>query len=96
MEQSLRFYRDGLGLTVLTDKVLNADLEPLLAVRTESVRTVFLGDAERDTQAATQQCARVTEEWIRRYPDQWLWIHRRWKTRPAGAAPLYDDGPARA
>jgi catechol 2,3-dioxygenase-like lactoylglutathione lyase family enzyme len=46
MEQSLRFYRDGLGLTVLTDKVLNADLEPLLAVRTESVRTVFLGDAE--------------------------------------------------
>jgi catechol 2,3-dioxygenase-like lactoylglutathione lyase family enzyme len=46
MEQSLRFYRDGLGLTVLTDKVLNADLEPLLSVRTESVRTVFLGDAE--------------------------------------------------
>jgi catechol 2,3-dioxygenase-like lactoylglutathione lyase family enzyme len=46
MDQSLRFYRDGLGLTVLTDKVLDADLEPLLGVRTESVRTVFLGDAE--------------------------------------------------
>ena len=45
MEQSLRFYRDGLGLTVLADKVLNADLEPLLGVRTETVRTVFLGDA---------------------------------------------------
>jgi catechol 2,3-dioxygenase-like lactoylglutathione lyase family enzyme len=45
MEQSLRFYRDGLGLTVLIDKVLKADLEPLLGVRTESVRTVFLGDA---------------------------------------------------
>jgi len=46
MELSLRFYRDGLGLTVLADKVLDADLEPLLGVRTESVRTVFLGDAE--------------------------------------------------
>lgn len=46
MELSLRFYRDGLGLTVLTDKVLAADLEPLLGVPTESVRTVFLGDAE--------------------------------------------------
>lgn len=47
------------------------------------------GDAERDTLAATQQCAHVTEEWIRRYPDQWLWIHRRWKTRPAGEPGLY-------
>jgi catechol 2,3-dioxygenase-like lactoylglutathione lyase family enzyme len=46
MDASLRFYRDGLGLTVLVDKVLNADLESLLGVRTESVRTVFLGDAE--------------------------------------------------
>jgi Kdo2-lipid IVA lauroyltransferase/acyltransferase len=47
------------------------------------------GDAEADALAATQQCARATEEWIRRYPDQWLWIHRRWKTRPAGEAGLY-------
>ena len=47
MEQSLRFYRDGLGLTVLADKMLNADLESLLGVHTETVRTVFLGDAEQ-------------------------------------------------
>ena len=47
------------------------------------------GNAEADIQAATQQCASATEAWIRRYPDQWLWIHLRWKTRPAGQPCLY-------
>ncbi|MGA2535192.1 MAG: lysophospholipid acyltransferase family protein [Terracidiphilus sp.] len=48
------------------------------------------GDAEADALAVTQQCASVTEEWIRRYPDQWLWIHRRWKTRPPGEPAIYE------
>ena len=47
------------------------------------------GDAEGDILAATQQCNDVLESWIRRYPNQWLWIHRRWKTRPPGEAGLY-------
>jgi KDO2-lipid IV(A) lauroyltransferase len=46
-------------------------------------------DTEADILAATQQCNRVLESWIRRYPDQWLWIHRRWKTRPTGEPGLY-------
>lgn len=47
------------------------------------------GDAEQDILSATQQCNDVLEAWIRRYPDQWLWIHRRWKTRPPGEPGLY-------
>lgn len=47
------------------------------------------GDHEADVLAATQQCNDVLESWIRRYPDQWLWIHRRWKTRPPGEPSLY-------
>jgi KDO2-lipid IV(A) lauroyltransferase len=47
-------------------------------------------DREADILAATQQCNDVLESWIRRYPDQWLWIHRRWKTRPPGEPGLYD------
>jgi KDO2-lipid IV(A) lauroyltransferase len=47
------------------------------------------GDAESDILSATQQCNDVLEAWIRRYPDQWLWIHRRWKTRPAGEPVIY-------
>ena len=47
------------------------------------------GDGEADVLCATQQCNDVLEAWIRKYPDQWLWIHRRWKTRPQGEHGLY-------
>ncbi|MGA2634422.1 MAG: lysophospholipid acyltransferase family protein [Terracidiphilus sp.] len=47
------------------------------------------GDDQADILAATQQCTQAIETWIRRYPDQWLWIHRRWKTRPASEPGIY-------
>lgn len=45
-EASLRFYRDGLGLELIFDAVIPFDLEPLLGVRTESARTIFLGNKD--------------------------------------------------
>jgi Lauroyl/myristoyl acyltransferase len=48
------------------------------------------GDPERDIRENTQRFAKVTEDIIRKYPEQWAWIHARWKTRPQGEPPLYD------
>ncbi|MGH9600323.1 MAG: lysophospholipid acyltransferase family protein [Terracidiphilus sp.] len=42
-----------------------------------------------DILEGTERCTAAIESWIRRYPDQWLWIHRRWKTRPPGEPILY-------
>ena len=47
------------------------------------------GDLEADIAANTQLFTRVIEDYVRNYPEQWLWVHRRWKTRPEGQAPLY-------
>ncbi len=52
----------------------------------ELVRT---GNDAEDVVANTARFTKVIEEYVRRYPDQWLWVHRRWKTRPPGSPPLY-------
>jgi len=54
-----------------------------------AVELVRTGDLEADIVANTQKFTKVIEEYVRLYPEQWLWVHRRWKTRPEGEAPLY-------
>jgi KDO2-lipid IV(A) lauroyltransferase len=50
---------------------------------------VDTGDAERDAITNTQMFTTALENVIRRYPEQWLWVHRRWKTRQPGEPPIY-------
>jgi KDO2-lipid IV(A) lauroyltransferase len=54
-----------------------------------AVTLIRSGDDEADVVANTVLFTRIIEEFVRRYPDQWLWVHRRWKTRPPGEPPLY-------
>jgi KDO2-lipid IV(A) lauroyltransferase len=54
------------------------------------VELIRTGDTERDVFENTQRFTRVIEEIIRKHPDQWVWIHQRWKNRPKGEPPLYD------
>lgn len=42
------------------------------------------GDRKADVAAITQKLTAVIERWVRDAPEQWLWMHRRWKTQPAG------------
>lgn len=54
------------------------------------VELVRTGDNERDIFENTQKFTKVLEEIIRKYPDQWVWVHGRWNTRPPGERPLYN------
>jgi KDO2-lipid IV(A) lauroyltransferase len=54
-----------------------------------SVELIHTGDLEADIVANTQKFTKIIEDYVRQYPEQWLWVHRRWKTRPEGQPGLY-------
>jgi len=54
-----------------------------------AIKLVHTGNNEADTVANTAMFTKEIESYVTRYPDQWLWVHRRWKTRPQGEAPIY-------
>ena len=47
------------------------------------------GDSSRDIYENTLRFTKILEGFIRKLPDQWVWVHARWKTRPEGEPPLY-------
>ena len=59
--------RDGAGFRLVIEPPV---AKPATRDRTEAIA------------ALTQGWSRVVESYIRRYPDHWMWMHRRWKTRP--------------
>ena len=47
------------------------------------------GNEEADVIENTARFTRVIEATVRAHPEQWLWVHKRWKTRPPGEKPIY-------
>jgi KDO2-lipid IV(A) lauroyltransferase len=77
------------GLAVLALRT-GAAVLPIFAVRENNRHRVIIekpleivrtGDLERDLREATALFTRAIESAVRRHPDHWLWVHRRWKTQ---------------
>jgi KDO2-lipid IV(A) lauroyltransferase len=88
------------GLALLALKT-GATVVPVFMVREKSgfraefrpeMVTIKTGDRQKDIETNTQEYNRVIENFIRRYPDQWFWVHQRWKTKPYQAWPQKSNG----
>jgi KDO2-lipid IV(A) lauroyltransferase len=55
----------------------------------KELEVTHTGDSETDAVTNTAAFTAAIEAAIRQYPDQWLWMHRRWKTRPPGEEGIY-------
>jgi len=53
------------------------------------VELAHTGDEEADVRETTARFTRVIENYVCAHPDQWVWVHKRWKTRPPGEKPIY-------
>jgi len=53
------------------------------------VDLIQTGNLDQDVLENTKRFNKILESYVRKYPDQWLWIHRRWKTRPEGEPSIY-------
>jgi len=53
------------------------------------VETALSGDRAADTVENTRRFNQVFAEMVRRHPDHWIWMHKRWRTRPPGEPPIY-------
>lgn len=87
------------GVALLAQRA-NALIVPLFAVWNEEkgrysmineqiIEPANTGDRDADIRTTTAEFTAALERVIRKYPDQWVWIHRRWKTRPPGVPELY-------
>jgi Kdo2-lipid IVA lauroyltransferase/acyltransferase len=58
-------------------------------LRFERLEWIQRENPEEEILVNTAHFTERIAEYVRRYPDHWLWVHRRWKTRPPGEPPLY-------
>ncbi len=59
----------------------------------EPIPTVNTGDRVQDIYENTKRYTAELEKVIRKYPDQWLWLHPRWKRRPWCEGQIFKDYP---
>lgn len=78
------------GASVLPGFLLWEERERKYVLRFgEELQLVHTADSEADAVANTGLFTAVIERYIREYPEQWLWMHRRWKSRPTGETGIY-------
>jgi KDO2-lipid IV(A) lauroyltransferase len=54
-----------------------------------AVELARTGDEEADVRENTARFTRALEQFVRAHPEQWMWMHKRWKNRPPGEDPIY-------
>jgi KDO2-lipid IV(A) lauroyltransferase len=87
------------GLALLALKT-GAPVVPVFMVREKTglkgkfgqeIPFIKTGDSRKDIEVNTRQYNKAIEDMIYQYPEQWFWVHQRWKTKPYLPLPVKTD-----
>lgn len=70
------------GSPIIPMAIVREDKNRYKIIVKPRIELTLSDDREKDVLHVTQKCTQVLESIIREYPDQWLWMHDRWKSRP--------------
>ncbi|MFA5389547.1 MAG: ELM1/GtrOC1 family putative glycosyltransferase [Candidatus Omnitrophota bacterium] len=94
MAQGITAFGSKTGARILPSFIRREGPDRHVAWTEGPFELVNTGDKERDTKENLQRMARILEEHVRKYPGQWLWAHKRWKSTPERSVLVLADGKA--
>lgn len=77
------------GASVIMTFMIREKDDTHCMIITEEIKLEKTGDLEKDIVTNTKKWTAILEDYVKRYPDHWFWVHRRWKTQPKPIG----DGP---
>ena len=70
------------GAALVPTLIVRQEDDTHIIVAERALELEITGDLEEDIRVNTARYTKITESYIRKYPEQWIWIHQRWKTQP--------------
>ena len=92
--QGIIAFSSKTGASILPSFIARVGIDKHVARAGEPLELINTGDKEKDAKANLQKIAGILEDQVRKFPEQWLWAHKRWKSTPQRNVLVLGDGRA--
>ena len=82
------------GAVILPSFIWRVGADKHIAMPCEPFELIKTGDKDADIKENSQRLAGILEGYVKRFPEQWLWSHKRWKSTPKRSVMVLSDGKA--
>ncbi len=92
--QGIIAFSSKTGATILPSFITRAGIDKHIARVGEPLELINTEEREKDVKVNLQRIAGILEDQVRKFPEQWLWAHKRWKSTTQRSVMVLTDGKA--